>query len=161
MPVNQNQLRKVMRWWTSGVTVVSVNNHGVEHGMTVSSFTSVSLDPPLIIISLMKGSRTLELITGSNSFAITILSSEQTEISNVFAGQISDNEDRFADFETEWLASGSPVIKGGLAYLDCEVIEIFEFVSNSLIIGEVIAAEVGELGNPLLYFDQHYHQLQE
>lgn len=161
MPVNQNQLRQVMRRWTSGVTVVSVNNHGLEHGMTVSSFTSVSLDPPLITISMMKGSRTLELITGSNSFAITILSSEQKEISTVFAGQISDNEDRFAGFETERLASGSPVLKGGLAYLDCEVFDIYEFASNSLIIGEVIAADVGELGKPLLYFDQHYHQLQE
>ena len=101
-----------MRRWTSGVTVVSVNHQGIEHGMTVSSFTSVSLDPPLITISLMKDSRTLELITGSNSFAITILSSDQTAVSTVFAGQIGDDEDRFAGFEIKRLASGSPVIKG-------------------------------------------------
>ena len=161
MSISHNQLREVMRRWTSGVTVVSVNHRGKEHGMTVSSFTSVSLDPPLVTISLMKDSRTLELITRSNSFAITILSRGQTEISTVFAGQIGDDEDRFAGLETKRLASGSSVIKGGLAYLDCEVFEIYEFASNSLIIGEVIAADIGEQDKPLLYFDQQYHQLQE
>lgn len=161
MSISHNQLRKVMRKWTSGVTVVSVNHQGIEHGMTVSSFTSISLDPPLITISLMNDSRTLELITGSNTFAITILSSDQMEVSTVFAGQIGDDADRFAGFEIKRLASGSPVIMGGLAYLDCEVFEMYEFASNSLIIGEVIAADIGELGKPLLYFDQQYHQLQE
>jgi flavin reductase (DIM6/NTAB) family NADH-FMN oxidoreductase RutF len=119
MSISHNQLREVMRRWTSGVTVVSVNHRGKEHGMTVSSFTSVSLDPPLVTISLMKDSRTLELITRSNSFAITILSRGQTEISTVFAGQIGEDGDRFAGLETKRLASGSSVIKVGLAYLDC------------------------------------------
>lgn len=150
-----------MRRWTSGVTLVSVSHLGKEHGMTVSSFTSVSLDPPLITISLTKDSRTLEMITGSRSFGVTILSSEQTGISSIFAGQIGDDEDRFAGLETKRLISGTPMITGGIAYLDCNVFEIYEFASNSLIIGEVIAAEVGENVKPLLYFDQQYHKLQE
>ena len=150
-----------MRKWTSGVTLVSVKHQGRKHGMTVSSFTSVSLDPPLITISLMKDSRTLEMLTGSQSFTVTILSSEQTEISSIFAGHVGDDEDRFAGLETKDLKSGSPIITGGIAYLDCSVYEVHEFASNSLIIGEVIAAEIGEQGKPLLYYDQQYHQLQE
>ena len=161
MPINQNLLRNLMRKWSSGVTVVAVHHNGKEHGMTVSSFTSVSLDPPLVTISLMKDSRTLEMITGSNSFAITILSSEQTEISKVFAGQVGDDEDRFAGIETIKLISGSPLIIGGLAYFDCKVFQVHDFTTNSLIIGEVIAADIGEADKPLLYFDQQYHKLQE
>jgi flavin reductase (DIM6/NTAB) family NADH-FMN oxidoreductase RutF len=101
------------------------------------------------------------MITGSRSFGVTILSSEQTGISSIFAGQIGDDEDRFAGLETKRLISGTPMITGGIAYLDCNVFEIYEFASNSLIIGEVIAAEVGENVKPLLYFDQQYHKLQE
>jgi len=161
MSVDQDRLRSVMRKWASGVTVVSVKHNGKSHGMTVSSFTSISLDPPLVIISLMNESRTLRMILEANVFGITILSREQTEISSAFAGKVGDDEDRFANIDTITLTNGSPMIRGGLAYFDCRVKSINEYASNSLIIGEVIAAEVGEYDRPLLYFDQHYHQLQE
>lgn len=161
MPIDQDLLRIVMRRWTSGVTVVSASYNGSEHGMTVSSFTSVSLDPPLVTVSLMKDSRTLDMILGSNSFAITILTSEQIEVSRVFAGQIGDDENRFADIETIQLVTGAPMIKDGLAFFDCKVYEKYEFATNSLIIGEVIAAKIGVQRKPLLYFDQQYHKLQD
>lgn len=161
MSIDQTQLRKVMRRWTSGVSVVSTHYQGKDHGMTVSSFTSVSLNPPLVTISLMKDSRTLEMIVRSNSFGITILSRDQVEISKIFAGQIEDTEDRFANIDTIRLVTGSPMVKGGLAFFDCEVSQVNDFATNSLIIGEVIAAELGEQNRPLLYFDQQYHQLQE
>lgn len=161
MSIDQTQLRKVMRRWTSGVTVVSTHYQGKDHGMTVSSFTSVSLDPPLVTISLMKDSRTLEMIKRSDSFAITILSSDQVKISKVFAGEVADSENRFEGIDTLKLVTGSPMVKGGLAFFDCKVSEVYDFTSNSLIIGGVIAAEIGEESRPLLYFDQRYHQLQE
>jgi flavin reductase len=161
MSIDQTQLRKVMRRWTSGVTVVSTHYQGKDHGMTVSSFTSVSLDPPLVTISLMKDSRTLEMIKRSDSFAITILSSDQVKISKVFAGEVADSENRFEGIDTMKLVTGSPMVKGGLAFFDCKVSEVYDFTSNSLIIGGVIAAEIGEESRPLLYFDQRYHQLQE
>lgn len=161
MSIDQNQLRKVMRQWTTGVTVVSAHFDGKDHGMTVSSFTSVSLDPPLVTISLMKDSRTLEMIKRSDSFAISILSSGQVKISNVFAGEVADAENRFEGIDTFKLVTRSPMVKGGLGFFDCKVSEVYDFASNSLIIGEVIAAEIGEESRPLLYFDQRYHQLQE
>lgn len=161
MSVDQDQLRLVMRKWASGVTVVSVRHNGKSHGMTVSSFTSISLEPPLVIISLMNESRTLKMILEARVFGITILSREQTEISSAFAGKVGDDEDRFANIDTITLTNEVPMIRGGLAYFDCRVMSISEYASNSLIIGEVSAAEVGELERPLLYFDQRYHQLQE
>jgi cob(II)yrinic acid a,c-diamide reductase len=109
----------------------------------------------------MNDSRTLEMIIKAREFGITILSREQTEISSTFAGKIGDDEDRFANINTISLVSGSPMISGGLAFFDCKVISINQYASNSLIIGEVIAVEVGDVERPLLYFDQQYHQLQE
>ncbi|MCJ7537386.1 MAG: flavin reductase family protein [Anaerolineales bacterium] len=161
MAIDQDQLRMVMRQWSSGVTVVTTHFQGIDHGMTVSSFTSVSLDPPLVTISLMKNSRTHDMVIGSASFGITILSSDQVEISKVFAGQVSDSENRFSGIETIKFITGVPMLKDGLAFFDCNVSKVYDFATNSLIIGEVIAAEVGGKGSPLLYFNQRYHLLQE
>ncbi|MFN2211595.1 MAG: flavin reductase family protein [Anaerolineales bacterium] len=161
MSINENELRKVMRNWTSGVSVVTSHYEGINHGMTVSSFTSVSLNPPLVTISLMNSSRTLELVRRGRNFGITILSINQVEISRVFARQESVSEDRFAGLETFTLTSGALMIKNGLAHIDCKVSEILDFGTNSLIIGEVITAEIGNKSKPLLYFNQQYHQLQD
>ncbi len=161
MPNDQDRLRKVMRLWASGVSVVSTQYHGINHGMTVSSFSSVSLDPQLITISLMKNSRTHDFVISAGNFGITILSSNQEKLSQIFSGQIPDTENRFEGLLTWTLETGSPLLEDGLAYLDCKLTEVYDFGTNSLLIGEVVAAKVGRGGDPLLYFDQQYHLLQE
>ena len=161
MPIDQNVLRKVMRQWSSGVCVVSTQFQEISHGMTVSSFTSVSLDPHLVAISLMKNSRTHDFVIEAGNFGITILSSAQKMISEVFASQVPDYENRFEGLETWTMTTGAPLLKGGLAFLDCKLTAVYDFGTNSLIIGEVVAAKVGDGGMPLLYFDQRYHQLQD
>ncbi|MFC1921897.1 flavin reductase family protein [Chloroflexota bacterium] len=158
---DQNQLRLVMRHWTTGITVVSTQYQGVRHGMTVSSFTSVSLEPQVVTISLAKSSRTHDLIQSAGSFGITILSTDQQNISELFAGQTTETEDRFKGQEILTLETGAPFIKAGLAFLDCNVIAVHDFGTNSLFIGEVIAAKTGESGKPLVYNDQQYHKLQD
>ena len=157
----QDQLRFVMRQWTTGVSIVSTQYQANQHGMTVSSFTSVSLEPQVVTISLTKSARTHDMILKAGIFAITILSDDQQSISELFAGNASESEDRFEGLETLTLATGAPVIKGGLVFLDCEVIASHDFGTNSLIIGEVIATKVGEIGKPLIYYDQRYHKLQD
>lgn len=161
IPADKDELRLVMRQWTTGVTVVSAQHQDVCHGMTVSSFTSVSLDPRTVTISLMKNSRTHDLIIKAGTFGITFLSSDQQVISEKFAGKSTEAENRFDELETWTLVSGAPLLCGGLAYLDCKLIAVHDFGTNSLLIGEVIAAKVGNSGKPLLYFDQHYHKLQD
>lgn len=161
MPIDQNQLRMVMRQWSSGVCVVSTNFRGISHGMTVSSFTSVSLDPQLVAISLMKNSRTHDFVIEAGNFGITILSRDQKMISEVFAGKVTEDENRFEGLDTWEMTTGAPLLKDGLAFLDCKLIAVNDFGTNSLIIGEVVAAKLGDGGMPLLYFDQRYHQLQD
>ena len=127
--------------------------------MTVSSFTSVALEPPIIIISLQTASRTHTLVTQANAFAVTILSEDQQEISNRFAGRIADTEDRLAGLETETLVTGAPLIKGGLAYLDCTVMQSISIGTNTLFLAEVVAARGNGEGRPLVYHDRKYHKL--
>jgi flavin reductase (DIM6/NTAB) family NADH-FMN oxidoreductase RutF len=160
MPVDPLELRLAMRNWATGVTIVSVVVQGVQHGMTVSSFTSVSLTPPTLMISLERISRTHEMLVESGYFGATILTSRQQEISDRFAGRDTEYTDRFAGLTTFTLVSGVPFIDGGLAFFDCRVIASHISGTNTLFIGEVIAVQPGEPGEPLLYFDRRYRRLQ-
>lgn len=159
MTLDPEQLRHAMRAWTTGVTIVAAAHNGERHGMTVSSFTSISLDPALITISLQAPSRTYELVKGSGAFGLTILSSGQQGLSELFAGRNTDLADRFTGLETETLVTGSPLIKGGLAWLDCRVVYEYDAGMNALFVGEVVAAHgIGE-GMPLVYHNRNYRQL--
>lgn len=155
MTLDSEGLRVAMRAWTTGVVVVTATYKGERHGMTVSSFTSVSLDPALIIISLQTASRTHELVSQAGTFAVTILSADQKLISERFAGRI-DNTDRFDGLETETLVTGAPLLKGGLAYLDCRVTQSIPSGMNTLFLAEVVAARGEAPGQPLVYHDRQY-----
>lgn len=115
----------------------------------------------MITISLQSGSRTHELITRSRSFGLTILSKEQSKISDVFAGRFPDIKDRFEGLKTETLVTGAPLIVGGLAWLDCRVVESFNAGINTLFIAEVLAARTIGNGQPLIYHNRAYWQLSQ
>lgn len=159
--LKSEQLRAAMRTWSAGVTVATATFEGSSHGMTVNSFTSISLDPAMITISLQTHTRTHELVEKSRAFGLTILSSEQTAISDLFAGRKPETQDRFANIQTETLLTGSPLIVGGLAWLDCRVVQTFDAGMNTLFIAEVVAAREGMPGAPLLYHDRKYWSLSE
>ena len=154
-------LRGAMRAWTAGVTVLTSVYEGQRHGMTVNSFTSISLDPALITISLQAASRTHELVSKSRVFGLTILSAEQAEVSDVFAGRTPDGQDRFAGLQTESLVTGSPLVVGGLAWMDCRVAQTFDAGMNTLFIAEVVAARGNGEGQPLIYHNRKYWRLSE
>ena len=159
MTSESEQLRAAMRAWTTGVTVVTATHNGVTHGMTVSSFTSISLAPALITVSLQRASRTSELVTESGAFGLTILSSEQQAISDLFAGRGDESVDRFANIKTEKLVTGAPFIKGGLAWMDCRVVHTYDGGMNTLFIGEVVDARSENEGAPLIYYNRGYWKL--
>jgi flavin reductase (DIM6/NTAB) family NADH-FMN oxidoreductase RutF len=144
-----------MRTWSSGVTIVTARSGGDQHGMTVSSFTSVSLDPPLIIISLHTGSHTYRLVKESGAFAVNILSGDQKLLSESFAGSFPDL-DRFEGLQTEVLETGAPIITGSLAGLDCRVTQVLPAGMNTVFLAEVVAVREGAPGQPLVYHDRKY-----
>ena len=161
MSINSPQLRLAMRHWTTGVTIVSVSYQGVQHGMTVSSFTSVSLTPPTILISLEKTTRTHRLLTKAGFFGVTILNTSQEEISERFAGRNTEDQDRFKGLRFHTIITGAPFLEGGLSFIDCRVIGSYPVNTHTLFIGEVLAVEIGQDGEPLVHFNRRYRKLQE
>lgn len=161
MTLDAEKLRAAMRAWSAGVTVVTATHNGQTHGMTVNSFTSISLDPALITISLKSGSRTQELVSESRAFGLTMLSSTQSNISDIFAGRFPEAQDRFSGLQTDTLITGSPLIIGGLSWLDCRVVETFDAGMNTLFIAEVVAARDLSEGQPLVYHNRKYWQLSQ
>lgn len=159
MTIDPEQLRQAMRAWTTGVTVVTASHENQLYGMTVNSFTSISLDPPLISVALKQLTHTHELIQKSGEFAITILASNQGELSDRFAGKMPGMADRFEGIEIERLAIDAPLLKGGIAYLNCRVKNTINAGENTLFIAEVIAARgVGD-GDPLVYHNRVFWKL--
>ena len=160
MQAENEDLRLVMRNWASGVTVVTAKDGAQFHGMTVSAFTSISLQPPLVLVSLDKLSRTHDLVQNSQHFGVTILADDQKDVSDRFAGRIPALDDhRFLGLAIETLTSGAPFIVGGLAYLDCHIVHTYDTGLHTLFIGEVDALRTAQTGKPLLYHDQDYHDL--
>ena len=160
MSITAEELRQVMRQWTTGIVIVSSEYQGTYLGMTVNSFTSVSVKPPIVIVSLANQTRTCELVKKSHILGLTILSSTQRVISDRFAGKISEHEDRFAGLETFSLDSLCPLISGGLAWMDCAIINEVKLETSTIFIAEVLAAKIGS-GDPLLHHNQDYYLLGE
>ncbi|MBK6647343.1 MAG: flavin reductase [Anaerolineales bacterium] len=159
MTLDPESLRSAMRAWSAGVTVVAAAHENDRHGMTVNSFTSISLDPALITISLQKNTRTHDLVMKSRAFGLTILSTEQKHISDLFAGRLPESEDRFSQVQTETLLTGSPLVTGGLSWMDCRVVHTYDAGMNTLFVAEVVAARgIGE-GEPLIYHNRDYWTL--
>lgn len=161
MKLDPESLRAAMRAWSAGVTVVTAVYENQKHGMTVNSFTSISLDPAMITISLQKNTRTHEVALKAKAFGLTILSAEQAHLSNVFAGRFKEIEDKFANIKTETLTTGSPLIVGGLSWLDCRIVQTFDAGMNTLFVSEVVAARGTGGGEPLIYHNREYWTLQK
>lgn len=154
-PDIQAGLKQAMRVYPQGVTVVTAKGPSGPTGITVSSFTSVSLDPPLVLVSIAKGSTLHDVFMRSRSFAVNFLADDQKSVSDRFAGR-TDLRDRFEGLKFKEGASGSPVIEGARAVIECEPWKAYEGGDHSLIIGEVVAAKVLNSKRPLVYYSQQY-----
>ena len=157
--VDPEILRSVMRRWATGVTLVTAHDGRRPHGMTVSSFTSVSLDPALVLVSLENATETRRMIEESGAFAVSILAEGQEDLAERFAGRVADGEDRFAGVSYETAVTGAPIPAGTLAYLDCRVLAAHPAGNHTLFIGQVAAAGFRQEGVPLLYYDRDYRRL--
>ncbi len=155
--MDQNLFRRACAQFATGIAVASVlDPGGSPHGMTINSFTSVSLDPPLVLISVDLTSNLLPLFEQSGHYGLSFLGQEQQEISSRFALR---GQNRFDG--TEWMVgtTGLPLIPGALAHLECRVTQTIQAGDHSLLIAEVISADI-QSGKPLLYFESGYRRLE-
>jgi flavin reductase (DIM6/NTAB) family NADH-FMN oxidoreductase RutF len=150
--------RQAMSQFASGVTIVSTNHEGILHGLTVASFCSLSLDPPLIVVCIDKRSNTHGMIEKSGVFAVNILNNEQQDVSRIFADPSTEGH-RFEAVRYRTAASGAPIIEPVLAAIDCKVSATHDGGDHTIFIGEVIDLAIDESAEPLVYWRSGYHDL--
>lgn len=161
MTVDRDSLRETMRLWTSGITIVTTADGDRRAGLTVSSFTSVSLEPPLILVCLQKGVMTLEMLKVSRVFAVSLLRAGQSPVSAQFAGftPLPEGSDRFHQIPIRTAVTGAPILQDSLAWLDCRVYAIHDGGGSEIVIGQVMATERHPDLAPLVYHNRGYYTL--
>jgi flavin reductase (DIM6/NTAB) family NADH-FMN oxidoreductase RutF len=159
MALNPEKLRHAMRGWTTGVAIVTSIYEDQQYGMTVNSFTSISLEPPLICVTLKRLTHTHDLVVKSGMFSVTILTSAQKKLSDRFAGKMPNITDRFEGLQTETISLDSLVFKEGMAYFDCVVVSSMPVGENTLFVAEVVDARGEGGGEPLVYHNREYWKL--
>lgn len=160
------KFRDVLGLFCSGVTVVTSVSDGEPVGMTCQSFSSVSLEPPLVMFSPAKTSRAWPLMQRAGFFCVNILAADQSAISN---GMATKGVDKFDGVAWETAATGAPVIAGVLGYIDCTVHQVVEAGDHYIVIGRVKELAFGDRSgsadvdaargvDPLLFFQGKYTQ---
>ena len=156
MTVGPDELRSVLRQWASGITVVTAGHGGVLHGMTVSSFFSVSLEPPLISVSIERRTRTHALMTEAGAFGVNILASDQRDLALRFGGGVPDLEERLEGVAYRLGELGSPLLEGCLASLECRVRATLPAGTHTVVVGEVAAWDIDPGKSALLYWRREF-----
>jgi flavin reductase (DIM6/NTAB) family NADH-FMN oxidoreductase RutF len=153
VPVSTDLFKAAMRRFATGVTIVTTRNGDVIHGFTVNAFASVTADPPTVLVCVNKTARAHPIITESGGFCVNILALEQRALAEKFQG--GEPHERFEGVVHRAGASGSPILDGVLAYVDCRVDEEISSGTHTIFIGGVL--EAGERpGAPLGYYDRSY-----
>ncbi len=152
--VSPESLRQVMAHFPTGVAVVSsLEQDGSVHGMTANSFTSVSLDPPLVLVCIGHQRQTYGNVRRSGRFGINLLSEKQRGIAEYYA---LDAQDRNGDVDVSWdlVLDGMPRMYGTLAFLGCRVVAQHDHGDHAIFVAEVQETAI-EAGQPLLFYDRH------
>ncbi len=146
MLVDPHLFKDALANWTSGVTIVTTIHEGQWKGTTASSFSSVSLEPPLIMICLGNQLYTRKLVYESGVFAVNILGQGMLEEGKLFAGMYPEIQDRFAGKHILTSETGSPLFADALGWLDCKTYQVHTTGDHTLFIGEVLAAADNNIG---------------
>lgn len=150
-------LRDALGCFTTGVTIVTTTDvDGAPVGLTANSFTSVSLDPPLVLFCLAKSSSNLEPFSAAEHFAVNVLHMGQQPASSVFA---RPNPDRFSAVQWETWETGAPIISGSMASFECVRHQVIDAGDHMVFIGRVTRAQYEPHRDPLLYFRGKYRRL--
>lgn len=157
MAIANQDFKDTLKLWASGVSVVTANSAEGKQGMTATSFASVSMDPPQILVCINNTAETGAAILQDKKFAVNILTAAQEQVSNEFAGGRSMQE-RFANVSWHEGESGLPVFDEALASMECIVVDQFRAGTHWIIIGEIQAVQCSA-GEPLLYFNSAYGKI--
>ena len=153
-PTDPRWFRNVLGQYPTGVSVITTTEaDGTRAGFVVGTFTSISLNPPLVGFMPDKGSSSWPKIQAAGKFCVNILSEDQEDVSRVFA---SKADDKFAEIGWRRSGNGSPIIDGVLAYIDCDIAGVLDGGDHDIVVGAVNDLEVRHEGGPLVFFRGGY-----
>jgi flavin reductase (DIM6/NTAB) family NADH-FMN oxidoreductase RutF len=156
MPIERNELRRVMGHFATGVTIITtVSKDGIPFGLTANAFTSVSLDPPLLLISVDKKAESWPHFEQSKVFTVNILGEEQEALSRKFA---VSGGDKFQGVAYRAGFNNVPILEGVLAYLECKLYATYDGGDHTIFLGEIEQAEAREI-KPLIFYRGGYRSL--
>ncbi|HZM70445.1 MAG TPA: flavin reductase family protein [Candidatus Cryosericum sp.] len=158
MAVTPDQFKDVLRFWASGVTIVTTRRQDGIQGITVSSFASLSLEPPLVLVCIESRARSHEAIAAQRCFVVNILESGQEDLSECAAARRGAEGAWLLDVAHHTAVTGAPVIEGALAWLDCSLAATHAGGDHTIFVGRVEAGGGGG-GQPLVWFDRGYTRL--
>jgi flavin reductase (DIM6/NTAB) family NADH-FMN oxidoreductase RutF len=159
--IDKALFRQVAGSFASGVTVITTGSKGQFHGMTASAFTSLSIDPTLVLICVDKRAETYEALSEAGKFNVNILAADQEHLSRTFASKDSPAAHGLSGIDYKLGELGLPVLDGVLAFFECRVAHELDGGDHIIFVGEVDNAGVGEIEDPLLYFRGRYRTVKE
>jgi 3-hydroxy-9,10-secoandrosta-1,3,5(10)-triene-9,17-dione monooxygenase reductase component len=145
--------RTVLGHFATGVTIVTARNGDEPVGMACNSFTSVSLDPPLVLWCAAKSSSTWPQMQGAQHFAVNVLSEDDESVCRVFA---TKGVDRFEGIAHRRAVTGAPILADALAYVDCETESEYDAGDHVIVVGRVVEMGYATEGKPLLFYRGGY-----
>ena len=151
-----DDFKAALSCWASGVCVVTTNADGMLYGLTVSSFSSLSLDPPLVLVCVANTNRMPAMIEQSRAFAVSILARGQERASSYFARSGRLPTPDFVEIDGAWASCDQPVVKDAMAHLVCELHHLLPEGDHTVVIGRVVEAVSRPGHEPLLYFRRSY-----
>lgn len=161
-PFSATDFRNALGAFATGVTVITTQGEDHPFGMTANAFSSVSLDPPLVLVCVISGTHGAETIERNGVFAVNILGADHEPISRYFSSKDRPRgPDAFSEIPHVLGTTGCPILEGAAAYLDCRVHAIHEAGDHLVVIGEVMALGVEEDSAPLLFHGGRYRFLHE
>lgn len=156
---SQADLKNAYAHWATGVTIVTARAGDRIYGMTVSAFTEVSLEPPLVLVCIDRTSNTQPVIAEGGVFAVNILARDQEPLAKRFACNEAEDR-RFLDLHCETGVTGAPLLAGSIASLDCRLETAHEAGDHILYVGEVVGLQLSG-GDPLMFYNRVYRGLAE
>jgi 3-hydroxy-9,10-secoandrosta-1,3,5(10)-triene-9,17-dione monooxygenase reductase component len=152
-PVDHGHFRRVMGHVPTGVAVVTAIHEGAPAGLTVGSFTSLSLDPPLVGFTVIREARSWPSIEAAGAFCVNVLAHDQVELCRIFS---SRETAKFRGLRWRAAASGAPILEDVLAWVDCDTDRVLDAGDHRLVIGRVRALDVERGVAPLLFYRGGY-----
>ena len=156
--VDPDRFRTVLGHFATGVTVVTGGGEEGPSGVAANSFTSVSLDPPLVLVCMAHSSRTWPLIRETGAFAVNFLGDDQEEVGRRFGAR---GTERFSGMAWDAGTTGSPVLQESLAFVDCRIEAEYEAGDHVIVVGRVVDLGVVREGRPLIFWRGGYRGLSE